>query len=159
MKLSLPLVLFVGGIGLVACGAAPGSSSSPSPTPAVKGPRVVMPSGAIYSVEVARTPEETSQGLMYRESLPPRTGMIFLFTDSAPHNFWMKNTMIPLDIIWIDASGKVIFVSANTPPCNSDPCPTYGPKAPAPVVLEIAGGLAEKEGVKAGATLGLADIR
>jgi hypothetical protein len=118
-----------------------------------------MPSGAVYSVEVARTPEETSQGLMYRESLPPRTGMVFLFTDSAPHNFWMKNTMIPLDIIWLDAAGKVIFVSANTPPCKSDPCPTYGPNTPAPIVLEIAGGMAAKEGVVAGATLRLAEIR
>ena len=156
MKQSLPLVLVAG---LVACGAAPGSSTTPSPTPVGKGPRVLMPSGAVYSVEVARTPEETSQGLMYRESLPPRTGMIFLFTDSAPHNFWMKNTMIPLDIIWLDAAGKVIFVSANTPPCKSDPCPTYGPNTPAPIVLEIAGGMAAKEGVVAGATLRLAEIR
>ncbi|HTO87498.1 MAG TPA: DUF192 domain-containing protein [Thermoanaerobaculia bacterium] len=118
-----------------------------------------MPSGAVYSVEVARTPEETSQGLMYRESLPPRTGMIFLFSDSSPHHFWMKNTMIPLDIIWMDGGGKVLFVSANTPPCRSDPCPTYGPDAAAPVVLEISAGAAAAEGVRVGSTLNLSDIR
>jgi uncharacterized protein len=120
-----------------------------------------MPSGAVYSVEVARTPEETSQGLMYRESLPPRTGMIFLFSDSTPHHFWMKNTMIPLDIIWMDASGKVVFVSSNTPPCRSDPCPTYGPDttSTAPVVLEIAGAAAATEGVRVGSNLKLSDIR
>jgi hypothetical protein len=79
--------------------------------------------------------------------------MIFLFTDGGAHNFWMKNTMIPLDILWIDAQGKVIFVSANTPPCKSDPCPSYGPRAPAPTVLELAGGMAAKEGIREGSEL------
>ncbi len=118
-----------------------------------------MPSGAVYSVEVARTPEETSQGLMYRESLPPQTGMIFLFSDSSPHHFWMKNTMIPLDIIWMDSSGKVLFVSVKTPPCRSDPCPNYGPDRPAAVVLEIAGETAAREKVEVGSTLRLLEIR
>jgi len=118
-----------------------------------------MPSGAVYAVEVARTPDEQQQGLMYRESLPPKTGMIFVFPDSAPHHFWMKNTMIPLDIVWLDQNGKVIFVSARTPPCRSDPCPTYGPDAPAPTVLEIAGGMAEKEGVRPGTTVEILDAR
>ena len=118
-----------------------------------------MPSAAVYSVEVARTPEETEQGLMFRETLPPGKGMIFLFTDGLAHRFWMKNTMIPLDIVWMDTNGKVIFVSANTPPCRSDPCPNYGPEAPTPVVLEIAAGMAEKEGVAVGASLELLDIR
>lgn len=144
---------------LAACGAAPNGSPTPSAeaTPAA-GPRVVMPSGAVYTVEIARTPEEQAQGLMFRESLPPRAGMIFLFADSAPHNFWMKNTMIPLDILWIDAQGKVIFVSASTPPCKSDPCPSYGPKAPAPTVLELAGGMAAKEGIVVGATVQAVDV-
>jgi uncharacterized membrane protein (UPF0127 family) len=142
---------------LVACGAAPPSVSAPTPTP-VAGPRVVLPSGAVYSVEIARTPEETTQGLMYRESLPDRHGMIFTFTDGGVHQFWMKNTMIPLDIIWIETGGKVIFVSANTPPCKADPCPTFGPGTPAPIVLEIAGGLAAKEGVTPGATIRLFDL-
>ena len=148
---------------LAACGAAPKPSPTAGPTPApatasVAGPRVVMPSGAVYSVELARTPEEQAQGLMYRESLPPRAGMIFLFADGGAHRFWMKNTMIPLDIIWLDAQGGVIFVSANTPPCKSDPCPSYGPETPAPTVLEIAGGLAAKEGIAAGATVRAVDV-
>ncbi|MGH9366565.1 MAG: DUF192 domain-containing protein [Thermoanaerobaculia bacterium] len=117
-----------------------------------------MPSGASYSVEVARTPEEKARGLMYRESLPPRTGMIFPFPEAGPHHFWMKNTMIPLDIIWMDAGGKVLFVSANTPPCRSDPCPNYGPDVPATIVLEIGGGLVAKEGVEVGSVITLAEI-
>jgi uncharacterized membrane protein (UPF0127 family) len=154
----LSFVLVAGGL-IVACGAAPKSTPPPSATSAARGPRVAMPSGAVYSVEVARTPEEQAQGLMFRESLPPQTGMIFLFNDGGAHHFWMKNTMIPLDIIWLDAAGTVVFVSANTPPCKSDPCPTYGPDVPAPIILELAGGLAAKEGVVVGASLKLEDVK
>jgi len=112
-----------------------------------------MPSGASYTVELARTPEEQAQGLMYRENLPDRTGMLFLFPENATHHFWMKNTMIPLDMIWMDADGRVLFMSAGTPPCRADPCPSYGPDAPARSVLEIAGGMAAKEGVGVGSQL------
>ena len=90
---------------------------------------------------------------MFRESLPPRSGMLFLFPDAAPHKFWMKNTMIPLDMIWMDGAGRVLFVSANTPPCKADPCPNYGPDGPAATVLEIAGGLAAKEKVTVGSEI------
>ncbi len=95
---------------------------------------------------------------MFRESLPAKSGMIFLFAESAPHQFWMKNTMIPLDIVWLDASGRVVFVSANTPPCRTDPCPNYGPEAPAASVLEIAGGMAAKEKVAVGSTIRFVDL-
>jgi len=147
-------------LGFVACGAAPRTPASATPAPtAAAGPRAELPSGAVYSLEIARTPEETAQGLMYRESLPDRHGMIFTFTDGGVHQFWIKNTMIPLDIIWMDTGGKILFVSADTPPCRSDPCPTYGPSAPAPLVLEIAGGLAKKEGVQVGSAIRLIDVR
>jgi len=145
---------------LTACGAASRPTPSPTPSPAPEsGPRVVMPSGAVYSAELAKTPEEQAQGLMFRESLPPRHGMLFLFPEPGVHKFWMKNTMIPLDMIWLDREGRVVFVSADTPPCKADPCPSYGPDAPASTVLEIAGGMAAKEGVKAGTLLKLIDVR
>jgi uncharacterized membrane protein (UPF0127 family) len=137
---------------LAACGAAPRSDRTPTPAPA-SGPSATMPSGAVYRLELALTPEEQAQGLMYRESLPQKTGMLFLFPDAAPHGFWMKNTMIPLDMIWMDDSGRVLYVSADTPPCKADPCPTYGPEAPARMVLEIAGGLAAREKITVGSTL------
>ncbi len=95
---------------------------------------------------------------MYRESLPERTGMLFLFSDNAPHRFWMKNTQIPLDIIWMDADGRVLFVSTNTPPCRADPCPSYGPETPVSAVLEIAGGMAEKEKVAAGSRIQFVEV-
>jgi len=146
-RLCLPLIFLVG----AACGAAPRPSKE-TPTPRA-GPRVVLPSGSAYSVEVARTPEEQAQGLMFRESLPERTGMLFLFSDNAVHRFWMKNTMIPLDMIWMDGGGKVLFVSAQTPPCRADPCPSYGPETPAAKVLEIVGGKASREKIVVGSVL------
>jgi uncharacterized membrane protein (UPF0127 family) len=146
-----------------ACGAAgksPAATPSPSQSPSARAvPRITMPSGAVYEVEVARTPDEQAQGLMFRESLREKTGMIFLFPDSAVHKFWMKNTMIPLDMIWLDSTGKVLFVSANTPPCKADPCPNYGPDVPASSVLEIEGGKAIKEGIKPGTVLKFVDVR
>ena len=152
-----------------ACGAAPPGPSSvpaatPSPVPppaapgAVSGPRAEMPSGAVYRLELALTPEEQALGLMFRESLPDRQGMLFLFDTPGEHHFWMKNTMIPLDMIWMDAAGKVVYVSANTPPCQADPCRTYGPNQPASQVLEIAGGMAAKEKIAVGSTLKLLEI-
>ena len=118
-----------------------------------------MPSREVYSVELARTPAEQAQGLMFRESLPEKTGMLFLFPDRDTHHFWMKNTMIPLDMIWLDGAGKVIFVSADTPPCRADPCPSYGPEVPATSVLEIAGGMAKKERVTVGSSLKFLDVK
>ena len=104
-------------------------------------------------------PEEQAQGLMFRESLAEKTGMLFPFGDKAVHRFWMKNTMIPLDMIWMDSDGRVIFVSADNPPCKADPCPTYGPDAPAASVLEIAGGQAAKEKILVGSVLRFQDVK
>ena len=147
---------------MAGCGAAPGGSTpAPAPTPAAAtaGPRLTLPSGAVYRLELALTPEDQAQGLMYRENLPERTGMLFVFPEDAPHHFWMKNTMIPLDMIWMDDAGRVLFVSADTPPCKADPCPTYGPDSPAKQVLEIAGGKAREEGVKVGSDLKIEGLK
>ena len=143
----------------VSCGAAPPSPSKPAATPEPAGPRVVLPSGAVYRLELARTPEEQAQGLMFRESLPEKTGMLFLFGDKSVHRFWMKNTMIPLDMVWMDADGRVLFVSADTPPCKADPCPSYGPESPAAMVLEIAGGKAVKEKIVVGSVLRFENVK
>jgi uncharacterized membrane protein (UPF0127 family) len=124
----------------------------------VSGPRAVLPSGAVYRLELATIPEDQAQGLMYRENLPEKTGMLFVFDEPAPHHFWMKNTMIPLDIIWLDDAGEVLFVSANTPPCKADPCPTYGTDRPVRRVVELAGGMAAKEKVEVGSRVVLKDV-
>ena len=85
--------------------------------------------------------------------------MLFPFAEPGVHKFWMKNTMIPLDIIWMDSQGRVVFVSSETPPCRSDPCPNFGPDLPAASVLEIAGGMAKKEEVDIGAVIRFEDVR
>ncbi len=151
--LALPAASGCNGAGQPASPSATGGPASASPAPAAPGPRVEMPSGSTYQLELAKTPEEQAQGLMYRESLPEKTGMLFLFSDPGVHKFWMKNTMIPLDMIWLDGNGKVLFVSAGTPPCRADPCANYGPDAEAASVLEIAGGMAAREKVTVGARL------
>ena len=161
------LALLLTAAAAASCGAAPGGgapAATPAPKassaePAASGPRITMPSGAVYRLELALTPEEQEQGLMYRESLPPNAGMLFVFDQPAPHHFWMKNTMIPLDMIWMDESGRVLYVSADTPPCKADPCATYGPDSAAKQVLEIAGGKAKDEKVTVGSTLKIEGVK
>ena len=71
-------------------------------------------------------------------------GMLFLFLKSDDYPFWMKNTLIPLDMVWIDEQRRIAHVSSNVPPCKADPCPNYDPKAVAKYVLELAAGVAAK---------------
>ncbi len=87
---------------------------------------------------------------MFREHLEPDEGMLFVFEEEGVHPFWMKNTLIPLDIIWIDNDRSVVFVSKNTPPCEQEPCPTINPGKKAKYVLEVCGGTADRIGLKVG---------
>lgn len=89
-----------------------------------------------WHVEVAKTQEERSQGLMFRDSLEPGTGMLFVFPEEDFHAFWMKNTRIPLDIIWLDNTFTVIDIQTLIP-CKETVCPTVRPQKPAQYVLEV----------------------
>ncbi len=89
-----------------------------------------------FFIEVATTPAERQQGLMNRESLPANQGMLFVFEDEAPRNFWMKNTLIPLDMIWINEAKTIVDIKA-AEPCKIADCPTYLGAAPAKYVLEL----------------------
>ena len=100
-----------------------------------------------FVVEVARTPEEQAQGLMNRNSLEPMCGMIFPFPAPKVASFWMKNTLIPLDMIFIRADGTIANIEANTVPLSLQP--VYAVE-PVTAVLEIAGGRAEQLGIKPG---------
>ena len=112
-------------------------------------PKVIFDSGAVFNVEVAKTDQEKSKGLMFREQMPKDDGMLFFFDDESPKTFWMKNTLLPLDMIFIDADMVVVEIKANVPPCKEDPCPTYESE-PAKYVLEINGGVAEKKNINIG---------
>jgi uncharacterized membrane protein (UPF0127 family) len=104
----------------------------------------------VVLVEVVADPETRAMGLMHRPSLRPDRGMLFLFPDTGVHSFWMKNTLIPLDMIWIDENLRVVDVKAGVPPCEADPCPSYLPRGPARHVLELAAGQAAAHRVDPG---------
>jgi uncharacterized protein len=80
-----------------------------------------------FFIEIADTPEERQLGLMNRTFMPELSGMLFVFQQPGQYNFWMKNTLIPLDMIWIDAQNKIVDIQQATP-CTADPCPTYNPQ-------------------------------
>ena len=106
---------------------------------------------ARFTVEVADIPETWERGLMERASLAPNAGMLFLFPDVAPRAFWMMHTLIPLDMLFIDADRRIINIQANALPCEPPRrCPTYPSMAPAKYVLEIPGGRARALGIRAG---------
>jgi uncharacterized membrane protein (UPF0127 family) len=100
-----------------------------------------------FTVEIARTPEQQAMGLMHREALAPDRGMLFPYDPPQNASFWMKNTLIPLDIIFIRENGTVARVAENSVPLSLDPIPSLEPVA---AVLEIAGGRAAELGIQVG---------
>ena len=113
------------------------------------GPEVEL-KGKRFSVEIADTREKQALGLMFRDSMPPDQGMLFMFPREAPRSFWMKNTRIPLDIMYFNENLELVSISADTPPCRVRYCPSYPSAAPAMYVLELNAGLASELGVTAG---------
>ena len=89
-----------------------------------------------FDVEIADNDVLRQQWLMYRDSLPSQSGMLFVFESEQKHGFWMKNTLIPLDMIWINRDSRIVDIKTAIP-CVSDPCPTYQPIADSLYVLEI----------------------
>jgi len=138
---------------LLACGVNNTTPASTQAKPAAAGPRIVFPDGYVVHVEVAADEATRQQGLMYRDTLPADRGMIFFFPESGNYPFWMKNTLIPLDMIWIDPQKKIVHVAHNVPPCKADPCPSVPPGAEAKYVLEVAAGVAARHGLANGQTL------
>ena len=115
------------------------------------GPRVVLESADGYRhavrVELARDDEERARGLMYREKLDDDAGMLFLFPVAEDHGFWMKNTLIPLDMIFIGEDGRVVGVVQNAAPRSLD---LRSVGAPSRYVLEVNGGWAARRSVRKG---------
>ncbi len=103
-----------------------------------------------FGVEVADTPVKRTIGLMNRSALNEKVGMLFIFDTEQIVSFWMKNTLIPLDMIFISAGKKIVHIERNTQPCKILDCQTYSSEKPAKYVVEISGGLTEKLGIKEG---------
>jgi uncharacterized membrane protein (UPF0127 family) len=145
---TMALVLLV----MLGCAKTPTTPASAGEVPqaAMNGPRITFPDGFVVRVELATNDETRAQGLMYRDTLPAGTGMLFLFARDDEYPFWMKNTLIPLDMIWVTSDRQIAAISHSVPPCKADPCPSYPPHAISRYVLEVAGGEARKHGLKAG---------
>ena len=105
---------------------------------------------ARFSVEIADDPEERSLGLMHRESLPLASGMLFIYDEPQTLSFWMRNTLIPLDLLFIDASGVVRSIHHNAIPLDETDIPGGDNRL---AVLEINGGLAARMGIDVGTEL------
>lgn len=102
-------------------------------------------------VEVVSTPEAMRKGLQGRVAMADNQGMLFTFPRAERHSFWMKDTLIPLDMIWMDHERRIVDLHLHVPPCKADPCETYGPSGEnALYVLEVNAGYCQKKGLKRG---------
>jgi len=115
-------------------------------------------SGQRFTVELAADDQSRAMGMMFRDELAQDRGMFFLFRREAPRSFWMMNTRIPLDIIYLDRDLRVVSIVANARPCRRAPCPNYPSRGPAQVVLEINGGQAAELGLEPGDRLAAGGI-
>ena len=131
-----------------ACSAVPASARSPG----------VTLGGHHFSVEIAATPAEQAHGLMDRTSMPADHGMLFVFPQAQPLTFWMKDTLIPLDMLFFDEAHRLVTIRADVPPCKADPCPTYASTAPARYVLELNAGTAAKLDLRKGDVITFSDV-
>jgi uncharacterized protein len=111
--------------------------------------RVITAAGARhdFKVEMARSGEEQQRGLMFRTAMGPDEGMLFPREPAEVRSFWMKNTVIPLDIIFIGSDRRILNIAANTVPYSLDSVPSAGPVI---AVLELIGGRAAQLGIKPG---------
>ncbi len=118
---------------------------------------ISTPNGKTIYAEIADTPDKRAQGLMFRTSMAPDHGMIFKFPELGHWTFWMKNTKMPLDIIWIGEKGHIIHIEPEVPICTrtDDGCPRYYSHKKSRYVLEIKAGMAHKLGLKPEALLTL----
>ncbi len=140
----LPLLMVLG------CGAC-AQAAAPATQP--EAPHSVVLDGHHFSVELATTEAMRARGLMERTQLPADHGMLFVFARQAPQTFWMKNTLIPLDILFFDKDRKLVAMQLDAQPCKANPCPLFPSNKPAKYVLELRAGTAVKIGAGTGDVL------
>ncbi len=111
--------------------------------------KATFPNNVEILLEVARTQKQQQMGLMYRSALPDNRGMLFVFTTAQPVKFWMKNVPIALDMVFLQ-KGVIQYIQASAPPCDREPCSTYGPDVLIDQVIELKSGQAAKLGLQTG---------
>lgn len=135
----------------------PMQQTRPPRTQATQSPQVLPLTARIVvadqtiDLEVASTPQQQEIGLMFRTELLPNRGMLFPFQPARAVGFWMKNTLIPLDMVFL-RQGIIQKIEAQVPPCTADPCPSYGPLFNVDIdqVIELRSGRATELGLKEG---------
>ncbi len=141
----------------------PATTAIPTVSQAIEAPQSLPltlqfeAAGQIIQLEEAITPRQQQIGLMYRRSLADDRGMIF--PSQVPHvtRFWMRNTLIPLDMVFL-LNGEIQAIEANVPPCTTPPCPSYGPSMAVNQVIELRGGRAAELGLQVGQQLRITAI-
>jgi len=114
---------------------------------------LTLPSGQQIRVEVMTKQADMMRGAMFRESLAPDRGILFVHGSSGLYKYWMYQVRIPLDILWLDMNRQIVEISPNTPPCPSQSakeCPGFGGNKMAIYVLELPGGAASRFGLRVG---------
>jgi uncharacterized membrane protein (UPF0127 family) len=114
---------------------------------------VHLPNGTQIVAERLQGEFELMRGMMFRDSLPADRGMLFVHDREDKYQYWMYQTKIPLDIIWMDRQHKIVEIAANTPPCKTgkaSDCPKYGGSQPASFVLEVNAGISAKNNLRPG---------
>jgi uncharacterized membrane protein (UPF0127 family) len=113
---------------------------------------VILPSGQIVKVEIMMDAQDLLRGMMYRTSLAPDRGMLFVHRRPGNYNYWMYQTLIPLDMIWMDRTKQIVEIVESAPPCKTEAskCDHFGGHKTAQYVLELGGGMARKYGLKLG---------
>ena len=107
-------------------------------------------SGHIFSAQVASSVRDRARGLMYKKALARDNAMLFVFDKEGEHSFWMKNTLLPLDILWLNGQKKIVYIKENFQPCQGDFCPKETPSAKAKYALEVNAGIVKELDVKLG---------
>ena len=107
------------------------------------------------AVEVADTDAARARGLMFRDVVADDAGLLLQMERPGYHAIWMKNVRIPLDILWLDPHGRIVWMVDSAPPCREEPCPIYTPEARSVFVLEVPGGVARRHGAAVGGSVTL----
>lgn len=121
-------------------------TQSSNPIQTTKTPQVCI-NKTCFDIEIAKTPKQRQIGLMYRKNMPELSGMLFVFQQSGQYNFWMKNTLIPLDMVRINDQLEIIDIKQAIP-CTQDPCPSYNPQWISSYVLELNSWVSQKYWIK-----------
>jgi len=130
--------------------------SSPAVTDEIGLTQITFPNGVRINAETMRDEMELVKGMMFRDSLPEGRGMLFIHPDEDIFHYWMYQTKMPLDIVWMDHDRRIVEMSLNTPPCKSKSardCTNYGGNFKSKYALEVNAGVASKNGLKVGETL------